>query len=48
MNPSVLIAKKRDGGVLSAEEISYFLRGFTDGSIHDYQMSALAMAIFIR
>ncbi len=46
-NPSVLIAKKRDGGTLSAEEIQYFIRGFTDGSIHDYQMSALAMAIFI-
>jgi pyrimidine-nucleoside phosphorylase len=43
-----LIAKKRDGGELSQEEISFLIRGYTDGTIPDYQMSALAMAIYFR
>lgn len=43
-----LIAKKRDGGELSQEEIGFLIRGYTDGSIPDYQMSALAMAIYFR
>lgn len=43
-----IIRKKRDGGVLSRAEIEYFIGGFTDGSIPDYQMSALAMAICIK
>jgi pyrimidine-nucleoside phosphorylase len=43
-----LIAKKRDGGQLSQAEIDYLIQGYTDGSIPDYQMSALAMAIFFR
>lgn len=43
-----LIAKKRDGGVLSQEEIGFLIRGYTDGTIPDYQMSALAMAIYFR
>lgn len=43
-----LIAKKRDGKRLSREEIEYFVDGFTKDKIHDYQMSALAMAICIR
>ena len=43
-----LIAKKRDGGELSAEEINFMITGFTDGSIPDYQMSAMAMAILLR
>lgn len=43
-----IIQKKRDGGVLAREEIEFAVKGFTDGSIPDYQMSALAMAIFIR
>jgi len=41
-----LIEKKRDGGELSAEEIAAVISGFTRGEIPDYQMSALAMAIF--
>ncbi len=48
MNPSTLIAKKRDGGVLSADEIGWFINGFVTGDVADYQMSAMAMAIFIR
>ena len=43
-----LIEKKRDGGELSSEEIAQVISGFTRGEIPDYQMSALAMAIFFR
>jgi pyrimidine-nucleoside phosphorylase len=43
-----LIAKKRDGGELSRSEIEYLIQGYTDGSIPDYQMSALAMAIYFQ
>ena len=41
-----LIEKKRDGGVLSKEEIEFIIKGYTDGSIPDYQMSAFAMAVY--
>ena len=41
-----IIEKKRDGSVLSDEEIRFFIRGYTDGSVPDYQASALAMAIY--
>ena len=40
-----IILKKRRGYELTDEEIKYAVDGFTDGSIPDYQMSALAMAI---
>lgn len=42
------IIKKRDGKKLTAEEISFFVRGVTDGSLPDYQISALLMAILLR
>lgn len=43
-----IIAKKRDGGELSREEIGFFVSAYTAGEIPDYQASALAMAIFLR
>lgn len=43
-----LIKKKRDGGELSAEEIGFIIEGYTKGEIPDYQVSALAMAIYFR
>ena len=43
-----LIEKKRDGNALSKEELDFIIDGYTDGSIPDYQMSALLMAIFYQ
>lgn len=43
-----LIGKKRDGMELSRTEIEFFVRGYTEGVIPDYQMSAMAMAVFFR
>ena len=43
-----IIKKKRDGGELSQEEIKFFINGVTDGSIPDYQISALCMAIYFN
>jgi pyrimidine-nucleoside phosphorylase len=48
MVPQWIIEKKRDGQQLQAAEIHDFINGFTDGSIPEYQMSALAMAIFFQ
>lgn len=48
MVPQWIIEKKRDGGELAAEDIRAFIAGFTDGSIPDYQMAALAMAVYLR
>ena len=41
-----LIAKKRDGGALTTEEIGFMIDGYVRGEIPDYQMSAMCMAIF--
>jgi len=43
-----IIAKKRDKKELSKEEIEFFINGYTDGSIADYQAAALVMAIYIN
>jgi len=43
-----IIGKKRDGGVLTRDEISSFVAGVTDGSWPEYQASALLMAIVLR
>lgn len=45
MNMVSIIEKKKLGGVLSQEEIAYFVSGAADGSIPDYQLAALLMAI---
>lgn len=41
-----LIMKKRNGGALTEEEIRFMIEGYTKGSIPDYQMSAMMMAIY--
>lgn len=46
MNPVEIIRKKRDGEILTAKEIQYFVTGFTNGEIPDYQVSAFAMAVY--
>ncbi|MDQ0339161.1 pyrimidine-nucleoside phosphorylase [Caldalkalibacillus uzonensis] len=43
-----LIQKKRDGHALSEAEINFIIEGYTQGTIPDYQLSALAMAIYFQ
>lgn len=43
-----LIMKKRNGGVLTKEEIDFMIAGYTCGDIPDYQMSAMMMAIYFQ
>ncbi|TYS09085.1 pyrimidine-nucleoside phosphorylase [Bacillus subtilis] len=43
-----IIIKKQNGKELTTEEIQFFVNGYTDGSIPDYQASSLAMAIFFQ
>ncbi len=43
-----ILAKKRDGGILTDEEIQFFIDGYVSGAIPDYQASALLMAIFLK
>lgn len=43
-----VIEKKRDGFELSSAEINYIIENYTNGSIPDYQMSALLMAIYFK
>lgn len=47
MRMTDIIIKKRDGGELSKEEIDFFVSGVTDGSVPDYQISALLMAMLL-
>ena len=48
MNILEIIEKKRDNKKLTKEEIDYFISGYTNGEIADYQAAALIMAIFIN
>lgn len=41
-----IIEHKRDGGILSPEQIAFLIEGFTRGAVPDYQMSAWAMAVY--
>ncbi|MCP1144219.1 pyrimidine-nucleoside phosphorylase [Lysinibacillus endophyticus] len=43
-----IIEKKRNGEELTTEEIRFFVDGYTDGSIPDYQVSSLMMAIYFQ
>jgi pyrimidine-nucleoside phosphorylase len=43
-----LIAKKRDGGALEKDEIQFMIDGYVGGTVPDYQMSAMCMAILFR
>lgn len=43
-----IVLKKRNGGELSKEEIDYIIQGYINGSIPDYQISALLMAIYFK
>ncbi|WP_145614656.1 pyrimidine-nucleoside phosphorylase [Bacillus licheniformis] len=43
-----IITKKQNGEELTTEEIQFFIKGYTDGSIPDYQASALAMSIYFQ
>jgi len=47
-NPVELILGKREGRALSQDQIAWFIRSFLDGTIPEYQMSALLMAIYFR
>ncbi|HEV7745293.1 MAG TPA: thymidine phosphorylase [Pyrinomonadaceae bacterium] len=48
MRPQDVIRKKRDGERLSREEIQFFIDGVTRGTVADYQISALLMAIYLN
>ncbi len=48
MRPQEIIARKRDGKLLTDEEINFFIGGVTDESWADYQTSALIMAMFLN
>ncbi len=43
-----IIEKKRDGKALSKQEIQFFIEGYVNGSIPDYQAAALCMAIYLK
>ncbi len=48
MRPQDIITKKRDGERLSEDEIKSFIKGVTDGTWADYQITALIMAMFLN
>ena len=43
-----IIKKKRDGEELTKEEINFFIKGYTDNKIPDYQVASLLMAIYFN
>ena len=48
MTPREIIQKKRDGGVLSRDEIASFIRGYMSSQVEDYHVSAWLMAVFLN
>lgn len=43
-----VIAKKRDGGIHTREELEYIVNGYVSGEVADYQMAAWMMAVYLR
>ncbi len=48
MLPQEIIRRKRDGAVLTADEIAFMVEGLTAGTVGDGQIAAFAMAVFFR
>ena len=48
IRPAELIQRKRDGGELSAEELTELVLGYARGDVPDYQLAAFAMAVYFR
>lgn len=48
MNPVEIIKLKRNNHTLTKEQIKFFIEGFLDGSIADYQMSAFLMSVYFN
>lgn len=48
MNVLNILAKKRDGKILTKEEIDFFIREYTNGNITDYQAASLLTSIYIN
>lgn len=46
MNAVELIERKRDGGILTSDEIEWLIRSFTSKAVPDYQMASMLMAVF--
>ncbi|PCI61378.1 MAG: thymidine phosphorylase [Kordiimonadales bacterium] len=46
--PQEVIRQKREGGVVSSENLQQFVAGITDGSVTDAQISAFAMAVYFQ
>ena len=43
-----LIEKKKQGQILSKEEINFLIKSLMDGTAHDYQLSAWLMAVYFK
>jgi pyrimidine-nucleoside phosphorylase len=48
LSPVNVIERKRDGHSLTSDEINYLVSGYAKGEIPDYQMSAWAMAVYLK
>ena len=48
MNILEIIEKKRKSKELTKQEIEYFVKGYVEGDVADYQAAALVMAIFLN
>jgi pyrimidine-nucleoside phosphorylase len=48
MNPTEIIRKKRNGSKLTRKEIEFFIHGYLEGIVSEYQMSAFLMAVYFQ